>query len=121
MKLFVWSPGRCCVLSTALLQTLVIPGAALGRGVSPKRVCVRVYVSVCVLCVARRGCLAQASAGHCVNSYNASKLELYILYLTFKAPISKLTIGFIKNIHLIIYFVCLFKMNCNRHCVRSPA
>ena len=47
-------------------------------------------VSVCVLCVARRGCLAR------VTSYNASKLELYILYLTFKAPISKITIGFIK-------------------------
>ena len=48
------------------------------------------YFSMCVLCVARRGCLAR------VTSYNASKLELYILYLTFKAPISKITIGFIK-------------------------
>lgn len=44
-----------------------------------------------------------------MNSYNASKLELYILYLTFKAPISKITIGFIKNIHLII--LCIFVYN----------
>lgn len=46
VKLFVWSPRRCCVLGTALLWTLVIPGAALGRGVSPKRMCVRAWVCV---------------------------------------------------------------------------
>lgn len=70
------------------------------RGLAKAHVCA--CVSVCVLCMAGRDCLARASAGHRVNSYNASKLELYILYLTFKAPISKITIGFIKNIHLII-------------------
>lgn len=88
----VWS-CLCSLLVGAVFSappcwTLVIPGAALGRG-SRQSACVCV-TSVCVLCVARRGCLAR------VTSYNASKLELYILYLTFKAPISKITIGFIK-------------------------
>lgn len=56
-------------------------------------------VGVRVPRVAGHGCLAWASAGHHVISYNAFRLELYILYLTLKAPISKITVGCIKNIH----------------------
>lgn len=102
----VSSPGRCCVLSTTLLWTLVIPGAALGRGV---RQSACVCVCKCCVCPLRGRAWLPCSgiSRTCENSYSASKLELYILYLTFKAPISKITIGFIKNIHLIIFCICL--------------